>query len=66
MRISDQLKQAVERYGSVNRVAKDSGIPQSTLQRFMTGQSELSLPHVDRLCEFLGMTLTRPKQKPRK
>jgi len=63
MRISDQLKQAVEAYGSVYRVAKDSGIPQPTLQRFMAGQSGLSLRHVDRLCEHLDMKLTRPKCK---
>ncbi|MFC1596572.1 helix-turn-helix domain-containing protein [Planctomycetota bacterium] len=66
MRISDQLRQAVQAYGSVYRVAKDSSVPQPTLQRFITGQSELSLPHVDRLCKFFGMKLTRPKQKPRK
>ena len=63
MKVSDQLRQAARDYGSVYRVAKDSGVPQPTLQRFMVGQAELSLPNVDKLCEFFGMRLTRPKRK---
>lgn len=63
MAISDQLKEAVEQYGSVYRVAKDSGVPQPTLQRFMAGQSGLSMPHIDRLCDFFGMRLTKPTRK---
>jgi hypothetical protein len=63
MAISDQLKRAVEGYGSVYRAAKDSGVPQPTLQRFMSGGSGLSMPHMDHLCDFFGMRLTKPTRK---
>ena len=63
MAISDQLRTAVEAYASVNRTAKEAGIPQPVLQRFMSRQSGLSLPHVDRLCDFFGMRLTKPTRK---
>jgi hypothetical protein len=63
MSVSEQLRQTVEAYGSVYRAAKDSGIPQSVLQRFVTGDRGLSMENIDRLAEFFGMKLTRPTRK---
>jgi hypothetical protein len=64
--VSEQLKAAISNYGSQYRVAKDSGVPQQTIQRFMTGRRSLHLNTVDRLCEFFEMKLTRPKRRPPK
>lgn len=61
--VSEQLREAIEGYGSVYRVAKDSGIPQSTLQRFAAGDRGLSMESIDRLAAFFEMHLTRPKRR---
>jgi hypothetical protein len=62
MSVSGQLLEVVRRYGSVYRVAKDSGIPQSVLQRFVAGDRGLSMQNIDKLAEFFDMHLTRPKR----
>ena len=58
MTVSEQLREAIRNYYSVNRLAEDSGVSQSSLQRFMTEQRDLRLETVERLCEFLGLELT--------
>jgi DNA-binding phage protein len=60
MTLSDQLRKAIRDYGSVNSVAKASGINQSALNRFYRGDRDLYLATVERLCEFFGMKLTKP------
>ena len=64
MAISDQLREAIRSYGSVYRVAKDSGVSQPVVQRFVKGERDLRLETVDRLAAFFGMELTRPRRKP--
>jgi len=66
MSIIEQLQEAIEGYGSVYAVARDSGVSQSCIQRFMVGERDLLLATADRLCEFFGMHLTRPTTKPPK
>jgi len=61
MAVSEQLREAIQNYGSVYAVARDSGVSQSALQRFVTEERDLYLATADRLCEFFGMHLTRPK-----
>ena len=63
MTVSQQLKTVIDGYGSQNRLAKDSGVRQQTIQRFMSGARGLHVDTVDRLCEFFDMRLTRPKRK---
>ena len=63
MTISEQLRRAIRNYGSVYAVARDSGVSQSALQRFVTEERDLYLSTVDRLCEFFRMRLTRPTTK---
>ena len=65
MSISDQLRDAIRNYGSVNAVARDSGVSQSGLQRFVTEQRDLRLETAARLAEFFGMRLTQPTRKRR-
>ncbi len=64
MAISDQLREAIQGYGSVYRVAKDSGVSQPVVQRFVSGERDLRLQTADRLAAFFGMELTRPQRKP--
>lgn len=62
MGIAEQLKQAMREYGSVYRVAKDSGISQTALQRFMSGERDIRLETAAAVCVALGLEL-RPTQK---
>ena len=63
MSVSEQLREAVRAYGTVYRVAKESGLPQSVLQRFATEEHGLSMENIDRLAAFFGMKLTRPTRR---
>lgn len=59
---SEQLKQAIEsseltRY----RIAKDSGVAQSTLSQFINGNRAISLANIDRICELLDLELVPRK-----
>ena len=64
--VSDQLREAIQRYGTVYALSRDSGISQPVIGRFLHGQRGLKLATVDRLCEFFEMHLTRPKRRPQK
>jgi hypothetical protein len=59
-KISDQLRTAIRKYGSVYSVARDSGVAQPVVNRFVRRQRDLKLRTVDRLCDFLGLEL-KPK-----
>jgi len=66
MTISDQLREAIERYGTLYAVARDSGMSYAVLRRFMAGERDVYLGTADKLCEFFGMHLTKPKvRKPK-
>jgi len=59
---SEQLIQAIEsseltRY----RIAKDSGVAQSTLSQFVNGHRALSLANIDKVCDFLDLELVPRK-----
>jgi transcriptional regulator with XRE-family HTH domain len=56
--LSNQVRKAVNASGrSRYRVCQDLGIDQATLSRFMSGERGLTLKVLDRLTEYLGMTL---------
>lgn len=63
MTVSEQIREAIEGYGSTYAVARDSGVAQSTLCRFMQRKRTLHMEAVDTLAEFFGMHLTRPTTK---
>lgn len=65
MSISDQLREAVRACGSVYAVARDSGVNQSSLNRFMNGERDLRLTAVDKLANYFGLEL-RPRRTPRR
>jgi len=62
MSITEQLRKAIENYGSTYAVSRDSGVNYSMLLRFISGKRDLRLETADRLCQFFGMHLTRPKR----
>ena len=62
MSVSETLKAAVNESGwTINSLASASGIPQSSLQRFINGERGLSLRTVDKLAKYLGLTLIAVK-----
>jgi hypothetical protein len=63
--LSEQLRQAIRECGeSRYALSKRTGIDQSTLTRFMSGERGLRLDVVDVLAEALALEL-RPKQSRR-
>lgn len=56
--LQDALIKAVAETGkSVNSVAKESGVPQAVLQRFLCGKRSLTLETAERLCVYFGLEL---------
>lgn len=62
--VSDQLRDAVRKCGKTRyRISQETGIPQSTLSRFVNLGHGLTLDNVDLLCECIGVSLTGPNRK---
>jgi predicted transcriptional regulator len=58
--VTDQLKQTIADSGlSVYKLAKESGVPQPVLHRFMAGEQDLKLATVDKLAGYLGLRLRK-------
>jgi transcriptional regulator with XRE-family HTH domain len=58
--LSDQLRLAIAECGiSRYRIAKETGIHESTLSRFCRGQRGLSTAALDTLADFLRLRLVR-------
>jgi predicted transcriptional regulator len=53
---SERFKQAIDGSGLTRyRIAKDSGVAQSTISQFMNGKRSLSLKAVDRIAEVIDL-----------
>ena len=64
--LSEQLRQAIDgselsRY----RIAKDSGVAQSTISQFMNGKRSLSPKAIDRIGELLDLELVSRNTTPK-
>ena len=56
--LSDQVRKAIDASGkSRYRIAKDLDVSEATLSRFMSGERGLTLTVLDRLADYLGLTL---------
>lgn len=68
MSIRDDLKRAVEKSGkSQNQIAKDTGIDQSTISRFLAGRHDMGVAKLEKLVAYLGMRVEiHQPEKPRK
>jgi ribosome-binding protein aMBF1 (putative translation factor) len=63
---SDQIRDAVDRSGmSRYRICAEIKLSQSTMSRFMAGETGLRLDVLDRLAVLLGLTVVvkKPKRK---
>ncbi len=62
---SEQLRRALNESGLTRyRIAKELGVSQATLSKFMSGQRGLSMAVVDRVCGLLGLIITKkPESK---
>ena len=63
---ADTLRAAIEASGLTRyRVAKETGIAESNLRRFLRGQTSIRLDKADRLAAYLGLHLVPdPDAKP--
>lgn len=56
--VSQQLKLAIQNSGKTQlQLAKEAGVGQGQLSRFMSGERSLSLDTVDRICAVLNLDL---------
>ena len=57
--MTDQLKRAIVASGlTVYRIAKDSGVPQPVVHRFMAGDQGISLATAEKLARYLKLKLS--------
>jgi transcriptional regulator with XRE-family HTH domain len=62
IKLSDQIRQAVENCGkSRYRIAKETGISEPTLSRFMSGERGLPMATLDRLADHLSLDIVQSK-----
>ena len=65
-KLGDQIRQAVVDSGVTRyRIAKDCKLDEGSLSRFVHGHCGLSLESLDRLGEYLGLTIKARKRKGR-
>ena len=65
MKPTDQLRDLIRTCGKTRyRISQESGVPQSTLSRFMSG-AEMSTAALDRLAPVLGLRITTTAKTPR-
>jgi predicted transcriptional regulator len=63
-RLSDQIRKAVDASGlSRYRIAKEIGIVESAMSKFMSGKGGLSMEKIDALADLLGLSLAKGKAK---
>src|SRR5215471_17388266 len=62
-KLSDQIRRAIETCGQTRyRIAKETGISQPTLSRFMDGSRGLPMKTLDHLAEYLGLGIVVRKK----
>jgi hypothetical protein len=58
----DTIREAIRRDGrTVYRLSIDSAVAQAVLWRFIRGERDLNLRTASRVCEALGLVLTKRK-----
>ncbi len=63
---SEQLRQAIRDSGlSYYRLARECGVNDGALSRFMRSERDLTARSIDRICSYLGLELRQSKQKGR-
>ncbi len=63
MSLTSQILAAIENSGAtLYRIAKDSGVSYVVLHRFAHRERQIRLDTADKLAEYFGMRLTRPRR----
>ena len=58
----DQLRQAIVDSGLTQyRIAKDTGVPQPVVNRFVSGERGITLETAGKLCKYLRLRLARDR-----
>lgn len=58
--LTDVLRAAIEHCGSTRyRIAKDTGIPETSLMRFVRGETSIRLDKADVLANYFGLKLVK-------
>ena len=61
--LTDQLRKAILDSGVTQyRIAKDTGVPQPVLCRFVSGERGITLETAGRLCGYLRLRLARVRR----
>ena len=56
--LAAQLRKAIKASGLTQyRIAKDTGVPQPVVNRFVNGERSITLETADKLCRYLGLKL---------
>jgi transcriptional regulator with XRE-family HTH domain len=64
--MSDQVRRAIENCGLTRyAIAKQTGITEGGLSRFMAGERDMTLRTLERIAPYIGVRLivTRPKRR---
>jgi plasmid maintenance system antidote protein VapI len=62
--LSDQIRKAIATSGSSNyRIAKEIGVSQATMSRFVNGHNGVSMDVLDELGKVLGLEIVASKTK---
>ena len=62
--LADELRAAIDDSGLTQyRIAKDTGISQPVINRFVNREREVSLETADKLLRYLGIELRRGKRR---
>jgi transcriptional regulator with XRE-family HTH domain len=59
LKLSEQVRRAIDASGvSRYRICKTTGLSEPTMSRFMTGKGGLSMEMLDKIGEYLGLTIS--------
>jgi transcriptional regulator with XRE-family HTH domain len=62
--LTEGLRAAIEASGLTRyRIAKETGVPETSLMRFMRGETSLRLDKADALAKYLGLELVKRRGK---
>jgi plasmid maintenance system antidote protein VapI len=63
MSITAQLRDAIKTSSAtLYRIAKDSGVSYSVVHRFTNEQRQIKMDAADKLADYFGMKLTKPRR----
>ena len=66
-KMTDQVRQGIDDSGLTRyRIAKDTGIDESSLAKFYNGLRGLSLDNMDQLCEYLDLRIVKDRKPAKK